>query len=213
MRAFQAKCGESPGTVGAGVDADSVQALVHLLADGVAMDHELAVAAPVFEEGVADPAQIAGFLLVECEARADAGMNEEVVTLDNIVVERPQKGDLRRRNVPHHHVRQFGDRRLIDGRHVHAIAEQRFKPAGAQQQAQQVAIAIEGAKEDLFVIAAQAAPVGAVGAQRTRSTTPAESGPRPTRSPRKISPFCAAPRAASSAAIWSRSWSSRSSRP
>src|SRR5688500_13008371 len=86
LLALQADRGERPGAVGAGIEGDPVGMLLRPLDDGVAVDDDDAMVAPVVEEAFADPAEVATDLLVERHAGADPGMDEQIIAEAEAVV-------------------------------------------------------------------------------------------------------------------------------
>jgi hypothetical protein len=79
LLALEADRGQPAAGEGAGVDADPVGADVDILGDRMAVDDHLAEAVAVAEEIVADPAEVAGRLLLDRDARPEAGMDEQIV--------------------------------------------------------------------------------------------------------------------------------------
>src|SRR4051794_26727684 len=82
--------GQRAGSIRPGVDADAVRALVDTIADGMPVNDDEAVIAIVEQERFADPPQVRLALLVERHARANPGMNEEVVAEPAGIDEGPQ---------------------------------------------------------------------------------------------------------------------------
>ena len=83
-----------PRPVRSGVDADAVGTLVGTVADGMPMDHHEPVIAVVEQERLADPAQVGLPLLVKRDARANSGMDEEVIAEAASIGETTEKLDV-----------------------------------------------------------------------------------------------------------------------
>ena len=69
----------TPVAIGAGIDADAIGALVDPVGDGVAVNDDEAMIAVIFEERLANPAQVGLPLLVELHPRPDPGMDDHIV--------------------------------------------------------------------------------------------------------------------------------------
>src|SRR3546814_5846567 len=70
---------QRPAAKGADVDANAIALLVGFRGDAVTMDDHLALIARIFQEFLADPAQIGQRLLVERHAGPDAGVDEGIL--------------------------------------------------------------------------------------------------------------------------------------
>ena len=79
FRPLQPDGREDPVPVGAGIDRNPVRMRFGLVDDGVAVDDDEAVIGAALEESVANPAEVLGALLGDRHARADAGMDEQIV--------------------------------------------------------------------------------------------------------------------------------------
>src|SRR5215217_5051738 len=71
--------GKVSSDIGAGIDADPVAAFLDPVGDRVAVDDDESMLLAVAEEGLADPAQVLHMLIVDRDAGANAGMDEEIV--------------------------------------------------------------------------------------------------------------------------------------
>src|SRR5206468_7344528 len=89
---------QNSAAVGPRVDADPVRPLLDGLGDGVAMDDDEAVIAVIVEERFADPPQVGLALLVELDARPNAGMDEQIVAEAAAVGEALKELDVRPRD-------------------------------------------------------------------------------------------------------------------
>ena len=122
-------------------------------------DHAAMIMA-VGQEGAADPAQIMGLLLVDRDARADAGMDEQIIAEAERVAEAFEEGDMRR---GHGGAEHLGDPRFVHrlqrGR-IDAVARRAGVPAEPQPVISEPGFAREHAQQDLFVIAEQEQRLG-----------------------------------------------------
>src|SRR5438270_38029 len=71
---------QDAAAIRAGVDADAVCALVHRVRYCMAVNDDTAMVLRVAEERVADPSQVLSVLLLHRDARADSGMDEQIIS-------------------------------------------------------------------------------------------------------------------------------------
>lgn len=164
--AFKAHSGErTAAPVRACVDSNSVPQVDHLVKNRVSVHHHSPRRAGARQEFFANPAKILGALLFQGNSRPDAGMDKDVVPLDEHVLERFEEHAVRRR----HHGLQHPDQRLVIGGGIgfrrNSVAEYRLPAADAVKEAQQFRIAFQSRQEDFFVIPQQKASRGPLLAQ------------------------------------------------
>ena len=80
LRAFDCQRRQDTCAIGTSVDSDAVGSLVDIPRNGVAMDDYEAMVAVIRKERITNPAQVGLKLLLNFNSRADACMDEQIIT-------------------------------------------------------------------------------------------------------------------------------------
>src|SRR3954465_11722095 len=108
--------GETSAAVSSGVDCDAVVEVARLLDDAMAMDDDRFVTQIAVEEVAPDPAQIMRVLVLDRDTGPDAGVDEQIITDPEAVVEAAQEIDVQAR---HREIKLLGEERGVELRLKH----------------------------------------------------------------------------------------------
>ncbi len=162
MLALQPDRGEDSALVRAGVDADAIGLFVHAVRNRVAVNHHHAVIDLARQEILADPAQVLVHLILQREAGANAGMDEQIVADRDHPLARVEEPDMVARDAIDQQVAQVVEVALVHLVGRQAVTEQRRIAADRHQSARGARAALCGGDENLLMIAfQQSRPAGA----------------------------------------------------
>jgi hypothetical protein len=153
IRAVDRNRAQHATSISSSINSNPVLPNLDLRADGMPVDHDKSVIGVVKQEGLADPAEIGLALLVDFNARPDAGVNEQIVAKATAVVEALEKlnmflGDC----APNTHERILIAQRS-KFRRVHPVTLQALAAAEPSPFRDQLGLATKNPKQHFFMIA------------------------------------------------------------
>lgn len=155
--------GENARPVRPGINSDPVGAFLDLDCNRVPVDDEEAVVIVSLKKAFADPAQVRGLLCRQVDARAYAGMDQQIVAKSRRVGKRCEEGEVAVRDGVGQIV--FDDLLglAVQQDRINAIAARAIAAAGRQPALEQLRLAPEPADQHVLVIALQADQPGGKG--------------------------------------------------
>lgn len=145
--------GQDPAPVRACIYTDPVRPFLDLFADRVTVNDDATMVGIVEQERLTNPTKIGLELLIQRHPRSDARMDEEIIAEPARIDEAGQKIAMPLRNGTANGRQSILVRQFEQGSRIDAIALQALRSSIAQPADDQSGLAVEYAKQDLFVIA------------------------------------------------------------
>ena len=150
---FNSKRRENAGAVGARVNSDPIWMILDFGRDGVAVNDHEAVVGLVKKERLANPTKVGLALLIEVDARPDAGMDKEIIAETAAINEALEELDVIFRN----HAANDGQRLLVTQMRellgLYTVALQAFGAAEPPPFRDQLGLTAQNSQQHFFVIA------------------------------------------------------------